>query len=81
MSLFDFIGLIGVLMILVAYALIQLDRLDVKHISYSVMNAAGSGLILISLYIDFNLSAAVIEGAWLLISLYGIIRAFQKRTL
>ncbi|MCP5381411.1 MAG: hypothetical protein H6912_03510 [Kordiimonadaceae bacterium] len=79
MSVFDYIGLIGVLMILVAYALIQLDRLDVKHISYSVMNAAGSGLILISLYIDFNLSAAVIEGAWLVISLYGIMRAFQKR--
>lgn len=79
MSVFDYIGLIGVLMILVAYALIQVDRLDVKHISYSVMNAAGSGLILISLYIDFNLSAAVIEGAWLIISLYGIVRAFQKR--
>ncbi|HPF45285.1 MAG: hypothetical protein KDF58_04445 [Alphaproteobacteria bacterium] len=79
MTIFDFIGLIGVLLILVAYALIQLDRVDVKHISYSVMNAVGAGLILISLSIDFNLSAAVIEGAWLVISLFGIIRAYQKR--
>jgi hypothetical protein len=59
--LFDVIGMLGVIMILVTYAMVQLDLIDVKSIIYSSLNALGAGLILVSLVIDFNLSAFMIE--------------------
>jgi len=77
--LFDMIGMLGVLMILATYTLVQLDRINVRHISYSLINALGAGLILVSLTVDFNLSAFVIEISWLLISLAGAFSAFRKK--
>lgn len=65
-------------MILVTYAMVQLDHINVKGIFYSSLNAVGAGLILVSLAVDFNLSAFMIESCWLLISLVGIISAFKK---
>jgi hypothetical protein len=78
--LFDAIGMLGVLMILTTYTLVQLDRISVRKLSYSLINALGAGLILVSLYVDFNLSAVVIESSWLLISLFGIYTSFRKKS-
>ncbi len=76
--LFDVIGMLGVSMILVSYALVQMNRINVKNINYSIVNAVGAGLILISLTVDFNLSAVVIESCWLLISIVGIYSSHKK---
>lgn len=78
--LFDAIGMLGVLMILMTYTLVQLDRIEVRRISYSLINALGAGLILVSLRVDFNLSAFVIESCWLLISMFGIYSSFRKNS-
>lgn len=77
--LFNAIGLLGVVMILVTYGLVQVDRIDVKGMRYSFFNAFGALLILISLYVNFNLSAFVIELSWLLISIFGILNAFKRK--
>lgn len=79
MSAPDIAGLIGVGFILLAYALLQLERIDPKRAPYSVLNAIGAALILISLYFDFNMPAAVIESAWLLISLFGLAKALRAK--
>ena len=71
---YDFIGNIGVFMILSAYFMLQLNRIDNRALTFSLMNFSGAFLILVSLYFDFNLSAFVIEFFWLFISLYGIYR-------
>ena len=76
--LFDVIGMGGVFLILGTYALVQLERINVRNMSYSLANAAGAGLILISLIVDFNLSAFVIESCWLLISLGGFFISLKK---
>jgi hypothetical protein len=78
--LFDVIGMLGVSMILTTYTLVQLDHIDVRNISYSLLNALGAGLILVSLTVDFNLSAFVIEICWLFISIFGIYSSFRKRS-
>ena len=75
MAWHDAIGLLGVAAILLAYALLQAGRVDAADPAYSAANALGAALVLASLWYDFNLSAAVIEGAWLAISLYGLVRA------
>jgi hypothetical protein len=73
-SLFDIAGLIGVAAILVGYALATTGRLDPKGAPSLAVNFVGAGLILLSLTRAFNLSAAIVEGAWALIALVGLIR-------
>ena len=76
---FDAAGLVGVVLILFAYAGAQLQKLDATQPPALLMNLVGSILVLASLTQAFNLSAAVVEGAWALIALYGLVRAFIQR--
>ncbi|MEM1404831.1 MAG: hypothetical protein AAGG55_15955 [Pseudomonadota bacterium] len=71
-SIIDFLGNVGVALILLAYLALQLERVSATSLAYGAMNAVGAALILVSLYFDFNLSAFLMELFWLLISLYGI---------
>jgi len=71
-SWFDLIGNVGVLLMVVAYLLLQLEKLSSSAISYLLLNALGAILVMISLRFRFNLSAFLMEAFWLLISLYGL---------
>jgi hypothetical protein len=73
------IGLIGVALILFAYFLLQLEKLTSTSRIFLWMNILGPALILISLYSDFNLPSAIIELAWLSISLFGLVRIQTKK--
>lgn len=75
----DAIGLVGVVMILVTYFLLQVESLSQTSVSYSLFNFLGSICILVSLYYSWNLSSGVIEVFWLLISLFGLIKSLRKR--
>ncbi|HEX3918713.1 MAG TPA: hypothetical protein VHW60_15355 [Caulobacteraceae bacterium] len=79
MTLFDALGLVGVALILVAYAASTTGRLDPKGAPSLAVNFVGSGLILLSLMTKFNLSAAIVEGAWSLIALVGLGRVALRR--
>jgi hypothetical protein len=77
--IYDTIGMIGVAVILSAYILLQMGRLKSETLLYSVLNLIGSSMILFSLFFEWNLASAIIEGAWVLVSLFGIARYFFKR--
>jgi len=77
--IYDVIGLIGVSIVVYAYFLLQTEKLTIKDIKYSLMNAIGSIFIIISLLINFNLPSLIIEGFWVLISFIGIIRHIKNR--
>ena len=68
-DLFDIAGFVGVLLIVIGYLLLQLDKLPSSSLSFSLLNAAGSLLIMFSLIFKFNASAFLIEVFWFLISL------------
>jgi hypothetical protein len=78
-QLFDLVGFIGVLLIVVAYLLLQLDKLPSSSPRYSLLNAAGALLIIVSLIFTFNLSAFIVEVFWFLISLLGLWRSLISR--
>ena len=71
-SWFDLIGNVGVLLMVVAYLLLQLEKLSGSALSYLLLNAVGAVLVMISLMFRFNLSAFLMEAFWLLISLHGL---------
>jgi hypothetical protein len=77
----DFLGNIGVLLIIIDYLLLQLNRLSSNSLSYSLLNAVGATLIIISLIFNFNLSAFIMEAIWVIISLFGLVRYFRPRSL
>ena len=75
MSWTDAAGLLGVVVILVAYAGAALGRLDPKGVWSLLANFLGACGILISLLLsNFNLSSTVMEGSWALVALAGLIR-------
>jgi len=78
-TLFDLAGFTGVLLIVVAYLLLQLDKLPSSSPSYSLVNAAGALLIIVSLLFKFNFSAFLVEVFWFLISLLGLSRWLISR--
>lgn len=79
LSVFDVIGLAGVLLQLVTYGFTVAGRFSAAAPPALLANLTGSCLVLISLSRDFNLSAAVIEAAWALIALGGLARWAQVR--
>lgn len=79
MSLVDALGVVGVLLILIAYAGAQTGRLEPREAPSLVMNLVGACLILWSLSYKFNLSAVLMEGAWALVALYGLARLALRR--
>ena len=78
-NLFDVAGFVGVFLIVIAYLLLQLDKLPSSSLSFSLMNAAGSLLIVLSLLFKFNMSAFLIEVFWFLISLLGLAKWLISR--
>lgn len=75
----DVVGNVGVAMIIGAYLLLQTGRVQATQLGYSLLNLAGSLLIVYSLISNFNLSSVFIEIFWILISSYGIYRSLRKR--
>lgn len=81
MTLPDLIGLTGVALLIVTYALLQLDKIDPKGFWYSFNNLVVAILVTVSLIYTPNLASIVIEIFWFLISLYGVVMFFKKKDL
>jgi len=81
-SWFDLVGNLGVLLMVIAYLLLQLEKLSSSALSYLLLNVIGAVLVIVSLMFRFNLSAFLMEAFWLLISLYGLTKPlFSKRAI
>ncbi len=79
MSVWDVAGMVGVALILSAYAGAQLRRLDPVKLLSLLMNLTGSCLVMLSLSRAFNLSAFLVEAAWAAVALFGLARLALTR--
>jgi len=77
----DLVGNVGVVVLMITYLMLQLNKLRSDELAYSLLNAIGASLIVISLLYDFNLSALLMEVFWVLISFVGIYRYFRQKAL
>lgn len=80
LSWFDLAGFAGVVLIVIAYLLLQLNKLPSTAPAYSLLNAIGALLVMVSLVFDFNLSAFLMEAFWFLISLFGLFRSVISKS-
>lgn len=76
----DWAGYVGVVLVLLAYLLLQAHKLRGNGLIYQVMNVLGAiGVMLSLLFGSFNSSAFFMQLAWLLIGIYGIARGMRTR--
>jgi len=77
---YDLVGFAGVLLILLAYFLLQAHKLHGNRLTYQLMNIVGALGVLVSLVFgSFNWSAFLLELAWIAIGIYGIARGAARR--
>ena len=74
----DGIGMLGTLLVVLAYYMLQLDRADPKGLRYNVMNLVGAALLRVSLCFHFNLASFVIEVFWIGASLIGLWKYWRR---
>ncbi|HJU07611.1 MAG TPA: hypothetical protein VJ727_03935 [Rhodanobacteraceae bacterium] len=72
-------GIVGTLLVLLAFFLLQARKLHGNGPVYQLLNAIGAAAIIVSLFYQFNLASMILEIAWLLISLYGIAVGIRHR--
>lgn len=77
--LLDAGGVVGVVLVLLAYAGIHFDWFDPKQPAALLMNLFGSGLILLSMIKAFNLPAFLMEAAWAAMALFGLVKLVWAR--
>lgn len=70
----DIIGILGVVLLLAAYMLLQSGKITSEQYIYPILNFLGAAFIVISLFKDWNLSAFLIETCWMAISVYGFLK-------
>ena len=73
-SLLTIAGVAGSGLIIFAYFANQQGWLHAENWRYSLANLLGAVLILFSLITAWNLPAAIMEGFWALISVYGLLK-------
>ncbi len=75
----DIVGIVGVTLILIAYFLLQFEKMNSNSVSYSMLNLVGAAMILYSLFYHWNLASVIIEIAWIIISIAGIFRSLKRQ--
>ena len=73
------IGLVGFAIYVIGFLGLSLGRLDSSQPWYFAMVLAASSCVMVSLWADFNLSAALIQGFYIVLSLGGLILRRQRR--
>ncbi|MTI12605.1 CBU_0592 family membrane protein [Sansalvadorimonas verongulae] len=76
---YDVTGVVGVVIYLTPFVLVQLGRMETEELRYSLLNLGGAVCFLISLTHTFNLASFVNNIVWVVFSLVGIVRTVRGR--
>lgn len=75
----DFVGNIGVVLLVSTFAMLQFEKIDPKGFWYSFNNMIVAVLLMINLYYKPNISSIVIEIFWIALSLVGLYKWWRKK--
>lgn len=77
--IFNGIGLVGMVAVLVAYFQIQRGAWLPTELAYPMANLLGSLCIIVSLFQHWNLASFLLNTIWVGISLHAIFRTLRKK--
>ncbi len=73
------IQIIGAILILVAFAGAQFERLDQRSRTYLVLNLVGSVILAVLAAMDSQWGFLLLEGVWALVSAWALFGAMRPR--
>ena len=79
---YDWVGYLGVLLVLLAFLLLQLHKLRGNGLIYQLMNVLGALGVALSLVFGLspiNWPAFLMQLAWIVIGVFGIVHATRAR--
>lgn len=79
MNLTDWIGTIGVFVLLLAYFLVVINVIDAKGMAYILMNLFGALIAGVASYLLNYWPFIILELAWTLVSAYSLYEYFQRK--
>lgn len=79
MTLTDWIGFLGVTILLVAFFLNLMNKLSTKSFAYIFLNFLGAGIAGLASVLLMYWPFIILEGAWTLVSLVSLIRWVIKK--
>lgn len=71
-------GFVGAALVIGAFFANQQGWLSSEDWRFPLANLLGAALIMVSLYAEWNFPSAVIEGFWIVISAYGLVRSSRR---
>jgi hypothetical protein len=74
------VSVIGAVMVLVAYAMIQIGQWKELDAGYLVLNVVGSLLLGIVAVVERQVGFVILEFAWTCLGVIGVVRAVQARS-
>ena len=80
MSVSDSLGTAGVSLRLLAFLFILFKKIQVESVSYTLLNMVGAALCGVSAYLISFYPFVVLEGVWVLVSLYALFKFVPRGT-
>jgi hypothetical protein len=79
MTFADWIGFIGVAILLVAFLLNLMKKITESSVSYLLMNAVGASLTCLASVLIVYVPFIILEAVWTLVSVITLINVLRKR--
>jgi hypothetical protein len=79
MSTTDWIGFIGVTILLLAFFLNLIGKIESESLIYLCMNFIGAGIACLASILLHYLPFIILEASWTLVSAFGLIKYFLKK--
>jgi len=74
MTLIDIVGWVGVLLLLIAYAMVSAKKVEGDAVGYQALNLVGSGLLVVNSFHFGAYPSVGINVAWVGIGVYALSR-------
>lgn len=73
------ISIAGAVMVLIAYASHQMERMRVETYAYQLLNLCGGAMLVTAAITTRQAGLILMEGAWVVISVYGLVKLITRR--
>jgi len=79
LSLNDWIGFIGVAILLAAFLLNLLKKISANSLPYIMMNIVGAAMACLASWLIAYIPFVVLEGVWTVVSIFALINYMRKK--
>ena len=77
-SILQIVQIVGALLVLAAFVAAQLRLLHQESLSYLLLNTVGAGILAVLAFQERQWGFLLLEGAWTLVSLWGVIQWMMR---